>query len=178
MKTNVVPCAAIAALICLLSTGCASIVSGRRADVTINSYPSNAHVVVRDDQGKDVASCTTPGTVSLKRNRKWGLPARYTASIESPGYETAEVPIRSTMNPWIFGNVVFGGIPGLLVDNVTGAAWQPKDKNIHRDLLPSAGQDPLVSQASPSINSAPDPMQPAAYVAEQPRSSASRTAMY
>lgn len=99
MKIKLATCAALAPLVCLLCAGCASIMSGRRAEVTFNSYPSNAHVVVHDDEEKDVASCTTPGTVSLKRNRKWGLPARYTATIEAPGYEPADIPIRSTMNP-------------------------------------------------------------------------------
>lgn len=68
---------------------------------------------------------------------------------------------------------MFGGIPGLAVDNITGAAWQPKQKEIHRDLLPLADEGPIVSQAaSPSTNSPPEPAQPAAYVADQSGKSA------
>src|SRR6185436_1773389 len=100
----------------------ASIVRGRKADVAIDSYPTNAHVTIRDDDGRQVATVTTPGVVSLKRNRRYFLPARYTATVEAPGFATSEVPILTTVNPWIVGNIVVGGIPGLIVDNATGAA--------------------------------------------------------
>jgi hypothetical protein len=127
-----------AAAVVILSSGCASIISGRQANVAIDSYPSNAHVVIHDKTGHEVASVNTPGVVSLKRNSKWFLPARYTATIEAPGYQTAEVPIRSTINPWILGNVVVGGIPGLVVDDATGACWKPDRDAIHQQLVPAA----------------------------------------
>jgi uncharacterized protein YceK len=136
MKPNVVAASILGLAATILFSGCASIISGRRADISIESYPSNAHVVVHDNKGRPVASIQTPGTVTLKRNRRWFLPARYTAVIEAPGYETAQVPIRSTVNPWILGNVVIGGVPGLIVDNATGAAWQPRESQIHRELAP------------------------------------------
>src|SRR5262245_39420990 len=114
----------LAALLC--SSGCASVVSGRHAEVAFNTFPATAHVTLRDDNGRQVAELNTPGVVALKRSRPYFLPARYTAIIEAPGYAPAEVPIRSTVNPWILGNVVFGGIPGLVVDSATGAAWRPR----------------------------------------------------
>ena len=136
MKTTAVMSRIIALAACSLLTGCASIISGRHADVAIDSFPSNAHVVVRDYDGRAVASLTTPGVVSLKRNRRFFLPARYTATIEVPGYVPAEVPIRSTVNPWVLGNIVIGGVPGLIVDDATGAVWQPRHSQIHRQLAP------------------------------------------
>jgi uncharacterized protein YceK len=131
---------AVVLTVCLLS-GCASIISGRTADVAIDSYPSNAHVVIHDNDGRQVATLTTPGVASLKRNRRYFLPARYTATIEAPGYAPTEVPIRYTVNPWIAGNIVIGGVPGLIVDNATGAAWKPKEPEIHRQLAPLSGPD-------------------------------------
>ncbi len=106
--------------------------------------------------------------VSLKRNRRWFLPARYTAVIDAPGYEPTFVPIHSTINPWILGNVVIGGIPGLIVDNATGAAWRPSEPEIHRQLYPVAGggQEPMVSANEPaSRGSKRDPQ----YVADRGR---------
>jgi hypothetical protein len=142
---------ALAAALLLLSSGCASIISGRQANVAIDSYPSNAHVVIHDKTGHEVASVNTPGVVSLKRNSHWFMPAKYTATIEAPGYQTAEVPINSTLNPWILGNVVFGGVPGLVVDNATGACWKPEQDAIHRQLTPAAyAQQPPISPATPA----------------------------
>jgi hypothetical protein len=121
-------------------SGCASIVSGRQADIAFDSVPSNAHVVIRDKAGRKVASLTTPGVVSVRRNRRFFMPARYTADIEAPGYLPARTPIRSTINPWVFGNVIIGGIPGLVVDTATGAAWKPRESQIHQQLTPLYGQ--------------------------------------
>ena len=56
--------------------GCASIISGRQAEVAFDSYPSNAHVVIRDNAGREVSSLKTPGVVSLKRNRRFFMPAQ------------------------------------------------------------------------------------------------------
>jgi hypothetical protein len=128
--------------------GCASIMSGRYADVAIASSPSNARVAIRDDANQEVASFHTPGVAKLKRNRKYWMPAKYTATIEAPGYATAQVPIRSTANPWILANVVLGGVPGLVVDGATGAAWQPRPSHIHQELLPIGVPPTTIQPAS------------------------------
>lgn len=142
---------------CLMISGCASIISGRSADVAFDSNPRGAHVVVHDNKGREVAALNTPGVVSLKRNRNYFLPARYTATIEAPGYSPSEVPLRSTVNPWIVGNVLFGfaGIPALIVDNATGAAWKPSQSEIHSQLTPlSNEQSPMISRNPPASDAA------------------------
>jgi hypothetical protein len=123
--------------------------SGRHAEVAINTNAPNARVVVRDKRGQHVASLHTPATVTLRRKDKLIFPARYTATIEAPGYQPASVPIRSTINPWILGNVVIGGIPGLVVDNVTGAAWRPRHSEIYQELAPMYGAGPMYSENQP-----------------------------
>jgi hypothetical protein len=119
-----------------MASGCASIISGRTAQVKIDSNPRRANVSVRDHEGMEVAAATTPATVSLKRGRTWLRPARYTASISKPGYEIAEVPIRSTLNPWVVGNIAAGGVVGLAVDGTTGAGWKPNPNEIVQQLQP------------------------------------------
>jgi hypothetical protein len=127
--------AAVAGTAIVLS-GCASIISGRTATVTIDSYPSHADVVIHDKHGKEVIATHTPARVELRRKDKFIWPAKYTATITKPGYKTARVPINQTLNPWIAGNVVVGGVIGLAVDNATGAAWKPKVAAIHSELEP------------------------------------------
>jgi hypothetical protein len=144
--------------------GCASIVSGRHAEVAIDSYPSHAHVDVHDKYGRRVSSFQTPGVAKLKRQGKYFLPAKYTATISAPGFETAHEPIRSTVNPWILGNVIIGGIPGLVIDNATGAAWMPSRDEIHRQLEPIPGGQ---YYGSYEPNPSNEPVQPAAYVADE-----------
>lgn len=145
--------------------GCASIVSGRRAEVAFDSVPSNAHVVVRDKAGRKVASLTTPGVVSLRRNRRFFMPAHYTADIEAPGYLPAQVALRSTINPWVFGNVIVGGIPGLVVDTATGAAWKPRQAQVQQELMPLYGQHPA-SHDSNGVAQTDDAQDAVEYVAD------------
>jgi hypothetical protein len=128
----------LAAGMAMLPSGCASIISGRHANVAIDTYPTSAHVTIHDKTGHEVASVNTPAVVSLERNCKWFMPAQYTATIEAPGYQTTQVPLRSTINPWIIGNVVVGGIPGLIVDDATGACWKPQQDAIRQQLIPTA----------------------------------------
>jgi hypothetical protein len=127
---------AAAAIAMLSLSGCASIISGRHADVAINSAPANAHVTVRNQEGQTVAEATTPAVVSLKRGAGFFKRANYVATIEKPGYQTADIPIRSKLNPWIAGNLVFGGVTGLVVDPYTGAMWKPNPAQIHQNLYP------------------------------------------
>jgi hypothetical protein len=129
-------------------TGCASIMSGRHADVTFYSSTPGTVVTIRDKHGKEVASALAPSTIALKRKSGIIFPAKYTATFGAPGYEPAEVPIGSRVNPWVLGNVGFlhGGLIGLAVDNVTGAAWTPKESTIYRELTPiQTAQQPLPS---------------------------------
>jgi len=151
----------IGAVICLVAvlltpTGCASLVSGRHAEVAINTNPPGANVAVHDTNGRMVAAAQTPAVVTLKRGDWFLKQARYTATIEKPGYQTAHVPIDSRVNPWIFGNVVFGGLVGLAVDPYTGAMWRPDKKEINQELvaLDDAYPGPDLYQASHSDDAA------------------------
>jgi hypothetical protein len=147
---------ALAAAALLAPTGCASIVSGRHADVAINSNPPGANVAVHDRQGRMVASAQTPAVVSLKRGDGFLRKASYTATIEKPGYQTAQIPIEARLNPWLFGNVFFGGLVGLAVDPYTGAMWRPSPKEINQELaaLDETTGEPELYQASHEVEAA------------------------
>jgi len=136
MKTERLSCAAVVIVAAWLSGGCASIISGRTATVKIDSRPSEADVVIHDKHGNEVLKTQTPATVELRRKDRFIGPAKYTATIEKPGFKPATVPIHSTVNPWVLGNVAFGGVIGLAVDNATGAAWKPKVASVQQDLEP------------------------------------------
>jgi len=120
-------------------SGCASIMSGTRKNISINSEPPGAHVVVTDRKNREVASLTTPCVANLKRSDGFYVGASYTATIEKPGYQSQQVKIEPTFNPWVLGNVVAGGLVGILIiDPATGACFQLTPEQIHAQLLPVA----------------------------------------
>jgi hypothetical protein len=158
----------VIALAATAASGCASIINGRTATVTIDSRPSEAQVVIRDKRGEEVLTALTPATVELKRKDRFIWPAKYTATIEKPGFESKTVAINQTVNPWVLGNVVIGGPIGLVVDNATGAAWKPKVASFRETLAPvayAADQPPMQPAMGEPMG---EPVQWPARVAEQP----------
>lgn len=98
------------AAIALLSTGCASIVSGTDQQLTFNSEPDEAVVTV---SGKVLGK--TPLTVAIDRK------ANQSITFEKEGYKTYTTQLSTTTNPWFFGNIVFGGLLGSTTDGASGA---------------------------------------------------------
>src|SRR5687768_10364969 len=108
----------VLASIIVLTSGCASIVSGTRQTVTIKSNPEGAQATFYNKKGETIASQPTPCTVLLKRS------GSYTLKIEKPEYAPFETKMTRTINGWYFGNVVLGGLIGIvIVDPITGAMF-------------------------------------------------------
>ncbi len=109
----------------LLTSGCASIVSDSSYPVAINTVPVGAEFVITNDKGQQIHSGTTPSTVTLKSGDGFFSSASYTLSFSKDGYSQKQVEISSSMDGWYIGNIVFGGLIGLLiVDPMTGAMWK------------------------------------------------------
>jgi hypothetical protein len=114
------------ALLCagFFGGGCASIVHGGNRLITINSDPAGAKASISKAGGEVVSVQTTPCTVSLDPKRGYFKGQSYTLKLELAGYQTAEVGLRPTLSGWYFGNLLFGGLIGMIaVDPVTGSMW-------------------------------------------------------
>lgn len=104
---------------------CATIFSGGRPnDVSLVSTPSGANVVITKESGEEVYRGVTPATTTLKRSKGYFSAQNYVAKFSKKGYPTQTVALTPSMNPWYAGNILFGGLIGLLiVDPATGAMW-------------------------------------------------------
>jgi hypothetical protein len=128
----------VASLLCLsvLSTGCASIVSKSHWPVTVTSDPPGQSVTVRNEEGSVVHSGTTPFTVTLPASN--GFFGKMDYTLEGPH---GTVPMDASLNFWYFGNIIFGGLIGILiVDPLTGAMWTLPDEcsaTPHADAEPA-----------------------------------------
>lgn len=113
-------------------TGCASIFAGGPAKIDITSTPGDAAVTITNADGAVVFNGTTPTTAELARSRGFFSAERYTVTIEKPGVGSETVQLSSTANGWTFGNLLLGGIIGIVIDGTTGAifAYTPKDIDV------------------------------------------------
>lgn len=109
----------------LLMCNCATIFGGAsNRDVLVKSNPEGAKVTITDKKGNLVHEGTTPTTASLRRSSSFFVPASYKLNFKKKGCPEQTVDLKADINPWYFGNVVFGGLIGILiVDPATGAMW-------------------------------------------------------
>jgi len=122
----------------LLGGGCASILHSGNRNLTINTDPAGAKATIAKLGGETVAIQTTPCTVSLDPKRGYFKGQAYQLRLELPGYRTAEVTLQPTLSGWYWGNIVFGGLIGMVaVDPVTGAMWNIEPSRIEQKLSPA-----------------------------------------
>lgn len=112
----------------LFAVGCASIVSKSQRPVTVTSSPSGAKVTIKKSNGVAIQTGETPLTVTLETSNGFFQKASYTVEAQKAGYQTATSVFQAEVNGWYFGNILFGGIIGMLiVDPATGAMWKLED---------------------------------------------------
>ena len=118
----------ITLLIGLSFIGCASIIHGSKQEVSFKTTPADAEVTVTDALGTTHGSCQTPCSIKLKRK------GTYKAEIKKPGYATFDLVLERKSDGWIWGNIFFGGIIGLIVDFSNGAAYKIEPADVMTTL--------------------------------------------
>lgn len=144
-----------------LLTGCAAVVEGVRQDITVNTTPDGASCAL-NRAGVPIATITsTPATVNVRKTRD-----DIEIVCELDGYlKTARIDESGTAAV-VFGNILIGGVIGLVVDVSTGAS------NKYDDTLEIA-LDPDLSLPAPlpavaSAPLAPPPLSPQPAAAARP----------
>jgi hypothetical protein len=132
--------------LCALAGGCASVTRGTTENLSIASTPSGAEAIISGLENP--TTCITPCSVVVKRN------ADISVTIQKPGFEPQVVPltreIQGTGAAGFAGNVIAGGLVGMGVDAVTGAARDHKPNPVIVTLQPNG----------PSARPAPPPRKP------------------
>jgi hypothetical protein len=102
------------------------------------SQPDEANCEVIDMRtGNCILKAKTPYTATLERSAGFFQKAKYKVKIHKDGYLPQETQIDAGINGWYFGNIVFGGLLGILiVDPATGAMWKISEDNINVKLYP------------------------------------------
>lgn len=92
-------------------TGCASIMTADQQTIKVTSSNSKKVEVTIDDK-----TIVTPGTVTVLRDGKDKVANVSDASCQS-------APVKKTITPVFFGNIILGGLLGSTTDSSTGKMW-------------------------------------------------------
>lgn len=102
-------------LLVLLLAACATIFTSSSQNISVDSNPKGATIIVNTTGGIQVFEGTTPASVHLDRKNK------YVVIVNLEGYREERIQIGQTLNPITIVNLLFW--PGFIVDLVTGAVW-------------------------------------------------------
>lgn len=110
---------------------CATIFSHSAYPIAIKSTPEGATISITDKRGLLVYKGETPAYIKLRTSDGYFSKENYEVTFRMDGYQDRTVPITFRIDGWYFGNVLIGGVIGLLiVDPLTGAMWK-----IDRDFI-------------------------------------------
>jgi hypothetical protein len=114
IKRSVLVLGCVAAL-----PGCATLMSDDHQSIVVTSDPLGAACQVRQG-GSFVASVSqTPGTILVSKSRH-----DIAIDCERAGYYPGAAVLQPEFQGWTFGNILYGGSIGLLVDTSTSAVNQ------------------------------------------------------
>lgn len=122
-------CAGICIAIASTSfTSCASIISGTTQDIVVSSNAPHATLTVNNEDAGEL-----PSGARVARKQ------RNILKVSAPGYQTRIETLDKGLNPWVFGNILIGGIVGIIIDFVSGAVYKFDDEvNIKLEPLGAA----------------------------------------
>jgi len=114
---------AVSVFALLFTTGCSTIINGKRQIVSINSNVAGAQVTVN---GMPVGQ--TPFAGQVERSSK------AIVQLSKEGYVTKTMTMDTTFEPIFWGNIISGGFIGSTTDGVSGAMYKYAPATIQVDL--------------------------------------------
>jgi hypothetical protein len=139
----------------LASARCATIAHGTTQPIRVESEPPGAIVSLNCLQGAVPLMGRTPLTIDVQRKSK-----SCAIGIAKDGYEPTAVPLQRTFSGAYVGNLLVGGVVGLVADAADGAMYK-QGPSVVRVNLVELSRPPVIELSPPPVTTAPEP-QPAA----------------
>jgi hypothetical protein len=105
-----------------LLPGCSSIVTGTSHTLTVNTDPQGADCELKRADSPLGRVNPTPGSLTFDK----ASPPVQVGCRNAAG-QAGSVTVPTTVEPWVFGNIVLGGLIGAVVDLSTGATSRLPD---------------------------------------------------
>jgi hypothetical protein len=124
-------------ILSFLFYSCATIVSHTSYPLSIRTSPKGANVSISNKRGQEIFKGNSPALVNLEAGAGYFSKASYLVKISANGYAEQIIPVNFKLNGWYFGNIILGGLIGMLiVDPLTGAMWKIEDPVVNTTLNP------------------------------------------
>ena len=124
-KSTKIKAAIVAAVIPLLLSSCATIVSGGSPTITIDGNVREPVTITTTKQ--TYPNVTLPYVVKVNRHKIDGQ--RIYVQSETTRYK--DIVLEKTTNGWAFGNILIGGFIGWGIDLGTNAVSKPAQKHFY-----------------------------------------------
>jgi hypothetical protein len=122
-------------------SSCATIVSGSKQNVKFSSNPTSATIFIDEvEVGK------TPFEIKLARK------SEHSVMLKLEGYQTYQTKLTKKFNAWFLGNILIGGLIGIIIDPITGAIYNLSPEEINAQMnkgiaFKSNGKDVYIAVA-------------------------------
>ena len=152
---------AVLLLACLSLPACATLVEGTNQSVTVSTDPPGASCILSRHGETVGAIALTPGSVQVSKSKD-----DVSVACQRQGFQTATVSRSPSFGGATFGNIIAGGVVGVVVDAASGANYTYPSE-IHVSLapvqpapamvagLPTSTSVPVVPAATPVSVAAP-----------------------
>lgn len=105
-----------------LANGCATIMSGTKHTLNVECEPEDSKIYINGALHKSPCSQDVErGIRAISKNK---------VVVEKDGYKPCEFNLSGSVHPWVFGNIILGGLIGLAIDLGTGAATSVEQEDI------------------------------------------------
>jgi hypothetical protein len=127
----------------LMLPGCASIISGSSDEIGVATNPPGADCILYREGANIGRINPTPGKLVVSRSYN-----DITAKCNKEGYDEGAGTAGSGFNGWVLGNLVFGGLVGVVIDTATANATG-YDSELLVTLLPAPQAEEPIAQDAP-----------------------------
>ncbi len=123
-----------------LLSGCATIVHlGGSEEINLSSEPAGAKVVI---DGTELG--VTPLATKVERKKDHAI------VLNKEGFQETQTRVESHISWWVAGNVILGGLVGILVDVMSGGGYTIEPDAVAVTLKPV---EAIGASPSPSLSS-------------------------
>lgn len=126
----------ISFLLLSLLPGCATLVNGSSQNVTVGTTPPNASCTLDRVGARLGVIAQTPGSLRIDKSKN-----ELSVTCSKDGFDTVTVKKSPSFSGATFGNIIAGGIVGVVVDAASGANYSYPDTielALNKTSLPNA----------------------------------------